>query len=119
MIVKILSSAKNFEGIDYSERKNELGKSQLLKAENFGALGHGGTELTKVDYINYMKLVSDSNPRVKNRQFHAVISEKGHSHTPEELSKFAEQYLKSMGRTQLIRIIRYLKVSVRGTRRKD
>jgi len=51
MIVKILSSAKNFEGIDYSERKNELGKSQLLKTENFGALGHSGDEISKVDYI--------------------------------------------------------------------
>ena len=97
MIVKILSSAKNFEGIDYSERKNELGKSQLLKAENFGALGHSGEELSKVDYINYMKLICDSNPRVKNRQFHAVISAKGNSHSPQELTKIAEQYLKSMG----------------------
>ena len=97
MIVKILSSAKNFEGIDYSERKNELGKSQLLKAENFGALGHSGEELSKVDYINYMKLICDSNPRVKNRQFHAVISAKGNSHTAEELIEIAEVYLKSMG----------------------
>ena len=39
MIVKILSPAKNFEGIDYSERKNDQGKSLLLKAENFGSLG--------------------------------------------------------------------------------
>ena len=54
MIVKILSSAKNFEGIDYNERKNELSKSQLLKAKNFGVLGHSGEELSKVDYINYM-----------------------------------------------------------------
>jgi hypothetical protein len=38
MIIKILSSARNFEGIDYSERKNEQGKSQLLKAGNFEAL---------------------------------------------------------------------------------
>jgi hypothetical protein len=89
MIVKKLSSAKNFEGIDYSERKNELGKSQLLKAENFGALGHSGEELSKVDYINYMKLICDSNPRVKNRQFHAVISAKGNSHSSNELTKIA------------------------------
>ena len=65
MIIKILSSAKNFEGIDYSERKNDQGKSRLLKAENFGALGHQIDETKKADYINYMKLVSDANPRVK------------------------------------------------------
>lgn len=97
MIVKILSSAKNFEGIDYSERKNDLGKSQLLKAANFGALGNNGQDLSKADYINYMKLVSQANPRVKNKQFHAVISAKGHSHAPDQLAEIAEQYLKLMG----------------------
>jgi len=97
MIVKILSSAKNFEGINYSERKNEQGKSRLLKAGNFESLGHNNGNLKKVDYINYMKLVCDANPRVKNRQFHAVISAKGQSHSPERLSQIAEQYLKSMG----------------------
>lgn len=97
MIVKILSSASNFEGIDYSERKNDLGKSQLIIAENFGALGHSVDEQSKVDYINYMRLICDSNLRVKNRQFHAVISAKDKSHSPQELSKIAEQYLKAMG----------------------
>ena len=62
MIVKILSSAQNFEGIDYSERKNDQGKSRLLKAENFGALGHQADETKKADYINYMNLISDANP---------------------------------------------------------
>ncbi len=97
MIVKILSSAGNFEGIDYSERKNDLGKSQLLKAWNFGALGHQAGKINKSDYINYMKLICDANPRVKKRQFHAVISAKGYSYTPEELGNMAENYLKSMG----------------------
>ncbi len=41
-------------GIDYNERKNELSKSQLLKAKNFRVLRHSGEELSKVDYINYM-----------------------------------------------------------------
>jgi hypothetical protein len=57
MIVKILSSASKFEGIDYSEGKNDLGKSQLLKAASFGALGHQSGEVKKVDYINHMKLI--------------------------------------------------------------
>jgi len=97
MIIKILSSARNFEGIDYSERKNDQGKSRLLKANNFEALGHSNSSLKKADYINYMKLVCDANPRVKNRQFHAVISAKGDSYSPERLSQIAEQYLKDMG----------------------
>jgi hypothetical protein len=97
MIIKILSSVSNFEGIDYSERKNDQGKSRLLKANNFEALGHSNSSLKKADYINYMKLVCDANPRVKNRQFHAVISAKGQSYSPERLNQIAEQYLKDMG----------------------
>ena len=97
MIIKILSSAKNFEGIDYSERKNDQGKSRLLKAKNFEALGHSSDSLKKSDYINYMKLVCDANPRVKNRQFHAVISAKGQSYSPEKLSQIAERYLHDLG----------------------
>jgi hypothetical protein len=97
MIIKILASTGNFEGIDYSERKNDLGKSQLLKAKNFEALNHGIGTVSKADYINYMNIVCDANPRVKNRQFHAVISAKGDSHTPRQLAEIAEAYLKSMG----------------------
>lgn len=97
MIVKILSSTKNFEGIDYSERKADKGISQLMLAANFDALGHNSNELTKADYINYMRLICDSNPRVSNRQFHAVISTKGNQHSPEQLASMAEQYLKEMG----------------------
>lgn len=97
MIVKILSSTKNFEGIDYSERKAEKGISQLMLAANFDALGHSSEEVTKADYINYMRLICDSNPRVSNRQFHSVISTKGKQHSPEQLASMAEQYLKEMG----------------------
>jgi len=39
MIIKILSSAKNFAGISYSERKNEAGASELLCGANFEGLG--------------------------------------------------------------------------------
>jgi hypothetical protein len=34
MIVKILSSTKNFAGISYNDGKNELGESEFLWAEN-------------------------------------------------------------------------------------
>jgi hypothetical protein len=96
MIIKILSSAKNFAGIHYSERKNDMGKSKLLKAVNFGGLGHQN-DLTKSDYINYMKAVCALNPRVKNKQFHAVISVKGSEYTPDQLADIGVKYLECMG----------------------
>ncbi len=96
MIVKILSSAHNFAGIQYSERKNDLGKSELLMAENFGALNLQGNA-TRIDYINYMKAVAALNPRVKNKQFHAVISAKGKSQSVENMAKIGKLFLEKMG----------------------
>lgn len=97
MIVKILSAAKNFEGIDYNERKNDQGRSELLMAANFDALAHSQEELKKSDYINYMKNVGDLNRRVSNKQFHAIISTKGREHSPEQLKNIAVAYLDRMG----------------------
>jgi len=96
MIVKILSSAQNFAGIHYSERKNDQGKSALIQAKNFGAL-EGQTHVVKSDYINYMKAICALNPRVKNKQFHAVLSAKGKSYPAEKLAKIGAQFLEKMG----------------------
>ena len=96
MIVKILSSAKNFAGISYSERKNEAGASELLCARNFEGLSFQ-TDRSRADYINYMKAISALNSRVKNRQFHAVISVKGKSASVDKLMHIGEHFLEKMG----------------------
>ncbi|UZS00002.1 relaxase/mobilization nuclease domain-containing protein [Chondrinema litorale] len=97
MIIKILKSAANFEGVDYSERKNDKGVSELLTAKNFEGMMLGVNEAKKADYINYMKLVAELNPNVKNKQFHITISTKGHLHSHQELKDIAEKYLQEMG----------------------
>ena len=51
MIIKILSSALNFSGIKYNERKNDTGESELLCANNFGGLSFQ-TDLVRADYVN-------------------------------------------------------------------
>ena len=96
MIIKILSSALNFSGVNYNERKNDLGESELLRAENFGGLSYQ-TDLTRADYLNYMKAIGSLNPRVKNKQFHAVISVKGKSDSLNKLVDAGIQYLDKMG----------------------
>jgi Relaxase/Mobilisation nuclease domain len=53
--------------------------------------------LTKSDYIAYFMALSKLNSRVKNRQFHAVLSAKGQSYNAEELKTLAEEYLYRMG----------------------
>lgn len=96
MIIKILSSAKNFSGVNYNEKKNDLGESELLCAENFGGLSFQ-SDLSRVDYVNYMKAIGSLNPRVKNKQFHAVISVKGKQGNLDQLVDAGKVYLDKMG----------------------
>lgn len=97
MVIKMLSAKANFAGIDYSERKNKKGKSELLVARNFDAIDTGERALGKEDYLAYMRMIAGTNPAVKNKQFHAVLSTKDREHSPEQLALIAEQYLKEMG----------------------
>lgn len=94
MIAKILSPATSFAGIDYNEKKNEEGRSELLVAENFDI---GIDNLKKSDYVAYMDLVCRTNPRVKNIQFHATISCKGREYSADQLKDIALQYVEKMG----------------------
>ncbi len=94
MIVRILSAAKSFAGVHYNERKNNKGKSELLVAENFYGLGN---DAKRAEYINYLETVVSTNKRVKNVQFHAVISCKGKEVPHEKLKDYAVQFLGKMG----------------------
>lgn len=94
MIAKILSSAASFNGVNYNEKKNEQGKSELLVAKNFGGLENNGN---KEDFKNYLLNQSKLNLNVTKPQFHATISCKGTENTFEELKDVAEQWLEKMG----------------------
>lgn len=98
MTIKILQAAPtaSFGGIEYNEKKTPDGRSELLVAKNFGLL-EMQESATKADYIFYMQKVAETNPRVKNTQFHAVLSCKGREATPEQLKEIAVQYLERMG----------------------
>lgn len=95
MIAKILTSASSdFNGINYNEKKNENGKSELLKACNFDGLSESAT---KEDYKTYLKIFANKNGRVKNPQFHATLSCKGNEYNMEQMKDFALQWLELMG----------------------
>jgi len=95
MIIKILGSQSSFRGVSYNEDKIAEGKSESLVAENF--VFPEGLTPSKADYVNYLKYYSSNNEKVKEKQFHAVISAKGKEHTPKELVQYAKQYLEKMG----------------------
>ena len=97
MIATILSSSKNFNAVNYNERKVASGDAELLEIKNFGyveTLNLQGRET----YIRYLKDYSQANRQdLKNAQFHAAISCKGHDWSKEQLLAFAHLYLKEMG----------------------
>jgi Relaxase/Mobilisation nuclease domain len=98
MIAKIMKSASSFQAVYYNEHKIEGGKAVLMVAANFNQDGFNNMNtLTKSDYIAYFMALSKLNSRVKNRQFHAVLSAKGQSYNAEELKTLAEEYLYRMG----------------------
>lgn len=96
MIVKILNKSAAFKGVSYNTSKVEKDKGELMMVQNFGAL-QGLDYLRPQDYINYLEAQSARSTRTKFPQFHAVISAKGRSHSKEQLTDIAEQWLKGMG----------------------
>ncbi|WP_316777943.1 relaxase/mobilization nuclease domain-containing protein [Pedobacter antarcticus] len=96
MIVKILRPSATFEGVSYNSNKIEKDKGELMKVENFGAL-QALEHLKPQDYINYLEARSKTSARIKYPQLHAIISCKGRSHTKEQLTELATEWLKGMG----------------------
>lgn len=95
MIVKILNaSGRDFHGVKYNEKKIDKGKGELMMMKNFPSLINEKSSQEQVRY--YLKSIS-KNERVKNPQFHAVISTKFQEHNKEELTNVADEFMKEMG----------------------
>lgn len=96
MIVKILDPSTTFKGVSYNTKKVDKDKGELMKVSGFGAL-EALQNLRPKDYVNYLEAQSAASKRTKYPQLHAVISCKGRSHSKEELTTIAEQWLNGMG----------------------
>jgi len=96
MIVKILKPSATFKGVRYNTNKVDKDKGELMKVANFGAL-QALQNLRPKDYVNYLEAQSAASSRTKYPQLHAVISCKGRSHSKQELTAIAEEWLKGMG----------------------
>jgi Relaxase/Mobilisation nuclease domain len=97
MIAKIMQSSNSFQAVYYNEQKVVEQKAELLAAVNFEGNLTAVDFWQKADYIKYFNDITQQNSRVKRKQFHAVISTKGHEHTADELKIIAEEYIKRMG----------------------
>lgn len=95
MIVKILSSASsNFHGVEYNDKKVNNGKGELMLMKNFPSFIN--KDSSKDEVKNYFKSIS-KNSRAKKPQFHAVISTKFKTHSKNELTQVAEEFMNRMG----------------------
>ena len=94
MIAKILSSSRTFNAVEYNERKDEKGQSELLVAKNFTGFGDNPS---KEAFKQYFKDYAFTNTKVKNPQFHATISTRGKEHGFDQLAKVGEQWMEKMG----------------------
>jgi hypothetical protein len=94
MIAKILKSTSGFSGILYSELKVNEGKATFCGAFNFP---FSENNVHPDTYIGYLESLADTNPTIKNRQFHAVISTKGQEHDQAFLTDIAQKWMEKMG----------------------
>lgn len=97
MEVTFLSSTGSFGGVGYNLSKVYSNTAQVLEVANFDGLKYISSVPTINDYVEYLKLWSERNSRIRNTQFHVAISCKGHEKSKEELLAVAKQWLKEMG----------------------
>lgn len=94
MIVKILPSAGNsFHGVQYNNKKINSGNGELMLMKNFPSFINENSKPEEIR--NYLKTISKNN-RVKNPQFHTVISTKFQVHSKEQLTNVAENFMQEM-----------------------
>lgn len=96
MVAKILSSSSSFNGVSYNTNKAQKDLGELMMVKNFGYL-QNATAIMPEEYKNYLKAFSATNTRVKDKQFHAVISCEGKEFDKNKLTRIAESWLNEMG----------------------
>jgi len=97
LVFKIFAPAGSFHGVDYNEKKQRQGSADLVYFENFGHYQDGRTEISKGEFVQYFEKWSARNSRVKNPQFHAMLSCKEREYTPERLKEVALEIMDKMG----------------------
>lgn len=97
MEVTFLSSTGSFSGVGYNLSKVYANSAQILEVANFDGLKYITDVPTIGDYVDYLKMWSEKNSRIKNSQLHVAISCRGQEQSKEELLSVAKQWLKEMG----------------------
>ncbi|MEO8855139.1 MAG: relaxase/mobilization nuclease domain-containing protein, partial [Ginsengibacter sp.] len=97
MIFKIFTSGATFHAVDYNEKKHKNGTGDLVHFDNFGSMVLGRTDIGKKEFVEYLQKWSARNKKIKQPQFHAVLSCKGKEITHEQLKDSALEIMKDLG----------------------
>lgn len=85
-----------FNAVNYNAKKQKQGVARLIHFENFGFL-QNQEEISRQEFIDYLKNYSKRNSRIKNPVFHAVCSIKGWEMSHEELKDIALEIICKLG----------------------
>jgi hypothetical protein len=97
VVFKILKAGTSFHAMDYNGRKERAGQAKLVHMEGFGPLHDVGTIADQREMKRYLELHSSRNPRVRNPQFHAILSVRGHSHSESSMVEMARHVMHQLG----------------------
>ena len=96
LLFKIFPPSQSFHGVDYSERKQKEKNARLVYFDNFGHLQQK-TVISGEEFKDYLSLYSKRNKRVKQPQFHAVLSCKGKELDSGQLKDYAVEIMNRLG----------------------
>ena len=97
LVFKILKPSATFHGLDYNEKKSKKGAAILLHYDNFGLLQDETTAPSKKQMKAYMAFICSANKRIRQKQFHAILSCKGHAYSFKQLKSYALEIMDQLG----------------------
>jgi hypothetical protein len=98
LVFKILGSANGFPAVNYNDKKLGKDRGTLTHIQNFHTVGHKPlSEIPASELRDYLEQYSARNKRVKNPQFHAVLSCNCKDQSFAELTQTAKEIMKTMG----------------------
>ncbi|MDR1502010.1 MAG: relaxase/mobilization nuclease domain-containing protein [Prevotella sp.] len=96
MLAKILDKTGSFNAVNYNSKKLNKGSGELMAIQNIPTLSLNKIPSQEV-VKDYLKAYSNTNKRVKQPQFHAMISAKGKEYDKYQITEVAKLYMDKMG----------------------
>lgn len=97
LVFKIMKPSASFHGIAYNDKKCKEQTASLLYYNHFRHLQEAGRIPSKAEAIRFMETFCSGNTRIRNKQFHAILSCKGTFISNERLKTYGLEIMQKMG----------------------